>query len=76
MITLPDFSSQNMPKNDLQILAVSRPAIPETRPRLTIGDSMVSAGFPSPSDDLYETFDIVAHIVPSVDTNRNHAQIK
>ena len=50
-------------KNDLQILAVSRLAISETRHDLTIGDSMISAGFPSPTDDFHETFDLVSHVV-------------
>ena len=50
-------------KNDLQTLAVSRLAISETRHGLTIGDSMISAGFPSPTDDFHETFDLVSHIV-------------
>jgi len=50
-------------KNDLQILAVSRSIIPASRYNLTIGDSVIPAGFPSPSDDFHETFDIVSHIV-------------
>ena len=53
-----------MPKdNNLRVVAVSRPAIPATRYNATLGDSMVSAGFPSPAEDTHETFDIVAHIV-------------
>ena len=50
-------------KNDLQILAVSRSIIPESNHCLTIGNSMIPAGFPSPTDDFHETFDIVSHIV-------------
>jgi DNA polymerase V len=50
-------------KNDIRVLAVSRPAIPASRHNGTLGDSAVSAGFPSPADDSYETFDIVSHIV-------------
>jgi DNA polymerase V len=50
-------------KNDLRVVAVSRPVIPETHRNGTLADSMVSAGFPSPAEDSYETFDIVAHIV-------------
>ena len=53
-----------MPKdNDLRVVAVSRSTIPEARYEATLGDSMVSAGFPSPAEDTHETFDIVAHIV-------------
>jgi len=52
-----------MTKNDLRVLAVSRPVIRETRHNGTLGDSTVSAGFPSPAEDSYETFDIVSHIV-------------
>ena len=50
-------------KNDLRVIAVSRPAITEIQHNGTIGDSMVSAGFPSPADDTHETFDIVSHII-------------
>jgi len=50
-------------KNDLRVIAVSRPAIIETRHSGTLGDSMVSAGFPSPADDAHEMFDVVSHIV-------------
>jgi len=50
-------------KNDLQVLAVSRSIVPESHHNLTIGDSMIPAGFPSPTDDFCETFDLVAHIV-------------
>jgi len=49
--------------NDIRVIAVSRPMIPASRHNGTLGDSMVSAGFPSPADDSHETFDIVAHIV-------------
>ena len=49
--------------NDLRVVAVSRPTIPEARYEATLGDSMASAGFPSPAEDTHETFDIVAHIV-------------
>jgi DNA polymerase V len=53
-----------MPKdNALRVIAVSRPVIHEFQHDLTLGDSMVSAGFPSPADDTHETFDIVSHIV-------------
>jgi len=50
-------------KNDLRVIAVSRPAITEPQHNGTLADSMVSAGFPSPADDTHETFDIVSHIV-------------
>ena len=49
--------------NDIRIVAVARPVIPEPRPTVTLGGSMVAAGFPSPADDTHETFDIVSHIV-------------
>ncbi|MDR0327490.1 MAG: translesion error-prone DNA polymerase V autoproteolytic subunit [Planctomycetaceae bacterium] len=54
---------QEKATNDLRVLAVSRPIIPETRHNGTLGDSSVSAGFPSPADDTCETFDLVSHIV-------------
>jgi DNA polymerase V len=54
---------QEKPKNDLRVLTVSRPVISETRYNGAFGDSMVSAGFPSPAEDSYETFDIISHIV-------------
>jgi DNA polymerase V len=50
-------------KNDIQILAISRSMVPATGHELTIGGSVIPAGFPSPTDDFYETFDIVSHIV-------------
>jgi DNA polymerase V len=50
-------------KNDIRVVAVTRPVIHESRHNGTLGDSMVSAGFPSPAEDSYETFDIVSHIV-------------
>ena len=50
-------------RNDLRVLAVSRPVIPGVPHETTLGDSMVSAGFPSPADDSHEMFDIVSHIV-------------
>ena len=50
-------------KNDIQILAVSRQVLPETRHEAIVGDSLVPAGFPSPTDDFCETFDLVSHIV-------------
>jgi len=50
-------------KNDLRVIAVSRPAIPESSHNGTLGDSMISAGFPSPAEDTYEAFDLVSHIV-------------
>jgi len=49
--------------NDIRVTAVSRPAIPEFQHNGTLGDSTVSAGFPSPAEDSFETFDIVSHIV-------------
>jgi DNA polymerase V len=49
--------------NDIRVTAVSRPVITEHRHNGTLGDSAVSAGFPSPAEDSYETFDIVSHIV-------------
>jgi len=50
-------------KNDIQILAVSRSAVPPQRHEVLLGDSMIPAGFPSPADDCYESLDIVSHIV-------------
>jgi DNA polymerase V len=50
-------------KNDIQIRDVFRSAIPATGHEVPLGDSMIPAGFPSPADDLHETFDIVSHIV-------------
>ena len=50
-------------ENNLRVVAVSRPAIPETRHEATLGDTMIPAGFLSPAEDTHETFDIVAHIV-------------
>ena len=50
-------------KNDLRVVAVSRPVIPVPPHNGTLGDSTVSAGFPSPAEDSYEAFDIVSHIV-------------
>ena len=53
-----------MPKdNDIRVIAVTCPVMSERRHNVTLGDSMVSAGFPSPAEDSYETFDIVTHIV-------------
>jgi len=49
--------------NDLRVLSISRLAIPEPRYNGVIGDSVIPAGFPSPADDLHETFDLVSHIV-------------
>ena len=47
-------SSQNMQdKNDIQILAVSRSMVPATGHELTIGGSVIPAGFPSPTDDFH-----------------------
>ena len=50
-------------ENDIRVPAISCPIIPVTKHNGTLGDSTVSAGFPSPADDSYETFDIVSHIV-------------
>jgi len=50
-------------KRDIQILTVSRLAIPDTGRKVLVGDSAISAGFPSPADDFHETLDIVSHIV-------------
>jgi SOS-response transcriptional repressor LexA len=50
-------------KNDIWVVAVTRPIIPETQRNGTLADSMVSAGFPSPAEEPHETFDIVSHIV-------------
>jgi DNA polymerase V len=53
-----------MPKdNAIRVLTVTRPVIPVSRHDGTLGDSMVSAGFPSPADDIHETFNIISHIV-------------
>ncbi len=49
--------------NDLRVFAISRAAMPEKRHELPLADSTVPAGFPSPTDDSCETFDIAAHIV-------------
>ena len=50
-------------KNDLQVLTVSCSTIHKTHHNLTIGDSAIPAGFPSPTDDSHETFDLVSHII-------------
>ena len=50
-------------KNDIQILAISRSAIPVAGHGIPLGDSMIPAGFPSPADDFHETFDIASHVV-------------
>lgn len=50
-------------KDELRILSVSRSVSVETGREMPIGDSGIPAGFPSPADDLHETFDIVSHIV-------------
>jgi len=50
-------------KNEARILAVSRPAISETRHEVEVGGSVIPAGFPSPTEDFHETFDLVSHIV-------------
>ena len=50
-------------KNDIRVVAVTRPVTTVTQHNGTLGDSMVSAGFPSPAEDSYETFDIVSYIV-------------
>jgi len=50
-------------KNDIQIVSVSRSAIPATGHGIPLGDSMIPAGFPSPADDFHETFDIASHVV-------------
>jgi len=64
MHILPNYSNPKMPQdNDIRVTAVSRPVITEHRHNGTLGDSMVSAGFPTPAEDSYETFDIVSHIV-------------
>ena len=53
-----------MPKeNNLQVVAISRPVISESRHNGMLGDTMIPAGFPSPAEETRETFDIVAHIV-------------
>ena len=53
-----------MPKeNNFRVVAISRPVIPETRLKAPRADSLVPAGFPSPVEDMHETFDIVAHVV-------------
>ena len=50
-------------KNGIQILTVSCAAPPATGRDVPLGGSMISAGFPSPADDTYESFDISSHIV-------------
>ena len=50
-------------KNDIQVLAVSRSAVPPQRHEVLLGNSMIPAGFPSPADDFHETLDLVSHIV-------------
>ena len=54
---------QEKTTNNLRVTAVSRPMLPESKHNGTLGDSTVSAGFPSPAEDSFETFDIVSHIV-------------
>ena len=49
-------------KNDLQILAVSRSAVPEKHQNVTVGDSVIPAGFLSPTDDFHEKFDLVCRM--------------
>jgi DNA polymerase V len=50
-------------KKDIQIRSVSRLAMPAAGHAVRLGDSAIPAGFPSPADDLHETFDLVSHIV-------------
>ena len=50
-------------KRNFQVHSVSRLATPATGHAVRIGDSVIPAGFPSPADDLYETFDLVSHII-------------
>jgi DNA polymerase V len=50
-------------RNNIQILSVSRSAVPVAGHELPLGESVIPAGFPSPSDDFHETFDIANHIV-------------
>jgi DNA polymerase V len=50
-------------KKDIQILNVSRLAMPSTRQAVRLGNSAIPAGFPSPAEDFHETLDLVAHIV-------------
>ncbi len=50
-------------QNDLRILTISRAEMPEKSHEIPLGDSTIPAGFPSPTDESCETFDIAAHIV-------------
>ena len=50
-------------KNDIQIRAVLRLAVSSTDHEVPLGGSVIPAGFPSPTDDFHETFDIASHIV-------------
>ena len=50
-------------KKNIQIVSVSRSAVPAIGHGVPLGESVIPAGFPSPADDFHETFDIVSHIV-------------
>lgn len=52
-----------MTKDDLQIHSVFTSVVPVNGLEVSLGDSMVPAGFPSPADEFRETFDIASHIV-------------
>lgn len=48
---------------DIKVLSVFRSVIPAVKQNMLLGESMISAGFPSPAEDFHESFDIVEHIV-------------
>ncbi len=50
-------------QNALHILTISRAEMPEITHEIPLSDSTIPAGFPSPTDESCESFDIVTHIV-------------
>lgn len=50
-------------KNDIRILTVARSTVLTTRHEVHVGNSLIPAGFPSPAEDSYETFDIASYVV-------------
>ncbi len=59
------------PSSDMRILSVSHPElhyescgeISETTREWPLGGGTIPAGFPSPVDDLHDTFDIISYVV-------------
>ena len=48
---------------EIRITSIAVPKHPETRLEVAVAESVIPAGFPSPTDDYRETFDIATHIV-------------